>query len=122
MAGNKVTYSTKVKASTIVEVLIAMVIIVVVFGIAMMIYANVTQSSLSVKKIKAEAILNEYLQNAEKSTGNTTRSFTVDSLSIQQTIKSYNTEKKLVEVDLVAYDANQQKVAELHKVIINSNE
>jgi Tfp pilus assembly protein PilE len=122
MAGNKVNINTKVKASTILEVLISMVIIVVVFGIAMMIYANVTQSSLSVKKIKAEAVLGEYLQNAEKSTGNATQSFTVDSLNIEQTIKSYNTEKHLVEIDLVAYDANQQKVAELHKVIINSNE
>jgi type II secretory pathway pseudopilin PulG len=111
MAGNKV------KASTILEVLISMVIIIVVFGIAMMIYANVTQSSLSVKKIKAEAVLNGYLQTAEKSTGNTTQSFTVDSLRIEQTIKSYNTEKNLVEIDLVAYDAGQQKVAELHKVI-----
>jgi len=122
MAGNKITYNTKVKASTILEVLISMVIIVVVFGISMMIYANVTQSSLSVKKIKAEAILKEYLQVAEKSTGNTTQTFTVDSLSIEQTVKSYNTEKDLVEIDLAAYDANQQKVAELHKVIINSNE
>ena len=122
MAGGKITYSTKVKASTIVEVLIAMVIIVVVFGIAMMIYANVTQSSLSVKKIKAEAVLNEYLQNAEKSTGNTTQSFTIDSLRIEQTIKSYNAEKSLVEIDLVAYDPNQKRVAELHKVIVNKNE
>jgi Tfp pilus assembly protein PilE len=122
MARNKITCSTKVKASTILEVLISMVIIMVVFGIAMMIYANVTQFSLSVKKIKAEALLNEYLQTAEKSNGNTTQSFNVDSLSIQQTIKSYNTEKNLVEIDLAAYDANQQKVAELHKVIMNNNE
>jgi len=122
MAGNKVTYNTKIKASTILEVLIAMVIIMVIFGIAMMIYANVTQSSLSVKKIKAEAVLREYLQSAEKSNGNTTQSFTLDDLHIEQTIKSYNAEKKLVEIDLVAYDINQQKVAELHKVIINSNE
>jgi len=122
MAGNKVTFSTKLRASTIVEVLIAMVIIVVVFGIAMMIYANVMRSSLSVKKIKAEAVLKEYLQNAEKSNGNITQSFSVDSLNIEQTVKSYNAEKNLVEIDLVAYDANQQKVAELHKVIINSHE
>jgi len=38
MAGAKLMYNDKVKASTIIEVIISMVIIVVVFGIAMMIY------------------------------------------------------------------------------------
>jgi len=120
MAGSKISYNTKVQSSTIMEVLISMVIIVVVFGIAMMIYANVTQSSLSVKKLKAEAVLNEYLQSAEKSTGNVTQSFSVDSLRIELTIKDYNSEKKLVEIDLAAYDLDQQKVVELHEVIINN--
>lgn len=122
MAGNKVTFNAKVKASTILEVIIAMVVILVVFGIAMMIYANVTQSSLSVKKIKAEAILKEYLQNAEKADENTTQTFTADDLRIEQQVKSYDNEKKLIEIDLAAYDANQQQVAELHKVIINKHE
>jgi len=122
MAGSKIAYGTKVRASTIIEVLIAMVIIVAVFGIAMMIYTNVTQSSLSVKRIRTEAVLNEYLQAAERSFVNTTQSFNVDSLTIEQTVKSYNSEKKLIEIDLVAFDSNEQKVAELHKVIINNNE
>ena len=52
MAGRKLI-RTKIMASTILEVIVAMVIIVVVFGIAMMIYTNVLRMSLSVKKIQA---------------------------------------------------------------------
>jgi len=122
MARSKLTYKAKVQASTILEVLISMVVILVIFGIAMMIYANVTQSSLSVKKIKAEAILNSYLLTAEKSSGVSTQSFAVDSLDIEQTVKSYNNEKNLLEIDLTAYDINRQKIAELHKVIISNND
>ena len=65
MAGRKLI-RTKIMASTILEVIVAMVIIVVVFGIAMMIYTNVLRMSLSVKKIQAQAILKETLYNIEK--------------------------------------------------------
>jgi hypothetical protein len=48
MAGNKL--NTKLSASNILEVIVSMVIIVIVFGIAMMIYSNVLRFSLSAKK------------------------------------------------------------------------
>jgi Tfp pilus assembly protein PilV len=73
MAGSKLIIQHKLKASTIIEVLISMVIIMVVFGMAMMIYANVIRSSLSVKKVRAEAILNEILTNDEKANNNSTQ-------------------------------------------------
>ena len=48
MVRGKLRIKSKLAASSIIEVLISMVVIMVVFGIAMMIYANVIQSSLSV--------------------------------------------------------------------------
>jgi Tfp pilus assembly protein PilV len=44
----------KVQSSTLIEVLIAMVIIVVVFVISMRIFTNVMASSVSVKSVKVE--------------------------------------------------------------------
>jgi uncharacterized protein YxeA len=99
-----------------------MVVIMIVFGIAMMIYANIIQSSLSVKKIRAQAILNQMLQADESSANNTSTTFTVGDLSIEQTIKSYNNENNLTEIDLTAYDPNGKELITLHKVIINKNE
>jgi Tfp pilus assembly protein PilE len=117
MAGSKL--NGRVKASTVLEVIISMIIIVVVFGIAMMIYTNVLRLSLSAKKIRAQALLQETMLNAERNTGNTNQSLTVDDFRIEQEVTPYNSESNLTAIHLTVYDQNQQKVAELQKVIIN---
>jgi len=117
MAGSKL--NSGVKASTLLEVIVSMVIIVLVFGIAMMIYSNVMRLSLSAKKIRVEALLQETMLNAGHSSTNTNQSFTIDDFRIEQEAKPYTGESNLMEIHLTAYDQNQQKVAELQKVIIN---
>jgi len=95
-----------------------MVVIIVVFGIAMMIYANVVQSSISTKKIYAEAILKKQLSLAEKdSAGFSNTSIVVDDFRIEQQTTTYNGNNDLIEIHLSAYDDNQNKVAELNKIL-----
>ncbi|WP_179415927.1 hypothetical protein HDF19_06170 [Mucilaginibacter sp. E4BP6] len=122
MVRGKLILKSKLSGSSIIEALISMVVIMVVFGIAMMIYANIIQSSLSVKKIRAQAILNQTLQIDESSANNISTTFTVDGLSIEQTVKNYNNENNLTEIDLSAYEANGKVLTTLRKVIINQNE
>jgi Tfp pilus assembly protein PilE len=116
MAGSKL--NGRVKASTILEVIISMIIIVIVFGIAMMIYTNVLRLSLSTKKLRAQALLQETMLKAEQTTANTTQSLTTDDLRIEQEVSAYNKESNLTLIHLTAYDQNQQKIAELQKVIV----
>jgi len=116
MFGIKRNISSNVQASTILEVVIAMVLIVLVFSIAMMIFANVTSSSLSVKKIRAQAILHETLLNAEKTRDTVSKSLNVDDFRIEQEIKPYNQMSQVYDIRLTAYDGNQQKITELEKV------
>ena len=116
MAGSKL--NGRVKASTIMEVIISMIIIIIVFGIAMMIYTNVLRLSLSTKKLRAQALLQETMLKAEQTTGNTTQSLTIDDFRIEQEVSPYNKESNLTLIHLTAYDQNQQKIAELQKVIV----
>ena len=109
----------KVSGSTIMEVVVSMVIIVLVFGIAMMIYSNVLRLSQSAKKLRAQALLQETMLKAEQTPGNVTQSLTLDDFRVEQEVKPYNSNSKLTEIHLTAYDQNQQKIAELQKVIIN---
>ena len=119
MAGRELNIRSKVPASTILEVVVSMVIIVIVFGIAMMIYNNVLRLSLSSKNIKAEAILQQALLQAEQGRQLAGQSLTVDDFRVEQEIQPYGNDGNLTEIDLTAYDANQQKAAELKKVILN---
>jgi len=119
MAGRKLTITRKVAGSTILEVLISMVIIIVVFGIAMMIYSNVTRFSLSAKRIKAEAVLQERLLSIEQSKISLDETVAIGDFQVQQVIKVYRDSSHLSDVHLTAWDDNHQKVAELQKVIIS---
>jgi type II secretory pathway component PulJ len=118
MAGRKLKIKARISGSTILEVVIAMVIIIMVFGIAMMIYANVMRMSLSTKKIKAQAVLRETLLQIEQTKDYNAQALTTDDFRIESEIKPYLEDTLLNEVHLTAYDLNQQKIMELQKVII----
>jgi len=105
-----------------VEVVVAMAMIMVVFSLAMMIFANVSQSALSVKKVQAEAILRDVLLKASQASGNTTQSFNVGDFRIEEVVQNYQDQKNLSEIELTAYDVNQNKVATFQQVIISQHE
>lgn len=119
MAGRKLIIQSRVRASTILEVLISMIVIIVVFGIAMMIFANVSRLSLSAQKMKAAAILQERLLSAEQNTINLDETVTIGEFQVEQEVKTYDKNDSLFEIHLTAWDGNRVKVVELQKVIIN---
>jgi type II secretory pathway pseudopilin PulG len=121
MAGSKITKKGMLQATTITEVVIALVIIVVVFGMAMMIFANVTQQAISTKKIRAAAILRAVLLKADQSHQLPQEAFNQDGFKIIPVIKPVEVEPGLSELHLTAYDENQQEIAKIAEIMINNN-
>jgi Tfp pilus assembly protein PilE len=118
MAGSKLKH--QVRASTLMEVVVAMVIIIVVFGIAMMIYTNVLHLSLSAKKLRAQAILVQEMVKIEQNPESITQTFNDEDFRIELSSGSYQNDRDLLIVSLSAFDQNQQKIAELKKVILSN--
>src|SRR5581483_829041 len=104
MAGRELNSTLKAKGSTILEVIISMIVILIVFTIAMMIYANVNKLSLSAQKVKAEAILKERLLLIEQTGQSDNLTGMADDFLIEQNISLYQENKHLSEVHLTAYD------------------
>ena len=102
------------------EVVIAMVIIVLVFGIAMIIFSNVLRLSLSEKKIHASAVLREAVLKAENNPANASQTFIVGDFKIVQEAGPYNGNTDLTDLHLTIYDQNNQKIDELQQVMINN--
>ncbi len=115
MARIKLNYA--VAASTLVEVLISMIVIVVVFGIALMIFANVIRFSPSEKQLTAKALLNDMLLKTEEQKTFSDQSTTKNQFFIQQTVLPYGNVNGLISIKLTAFDQHQQKVAEIQKII-----
>ncbi|WP_026898452.1 prepilin-type N-terminal cleavage/methylation domain-containing protein [Daejeonella oryzae] len=117
MAGIKIKSTYKVKGSTLIEVVISMVIIVVIFTIAMGIYANILRSSLSVKKYQAQETLNKLMNQSEKSPKTMNQTFNLNDFQISRKISPYRNHTNLLEIHLAAFNQNKEKLAEIRKVI-----
>lgn len=118
MDRGKISINSKLPASTIPEVVVSMVIIIVVFGIAMMIYTNVMRMSLSVKKVRAEAILQEQMLKTRMSGKAAEQVVKLEDFRIEQDIKQVDGEPGLSEVTLTAFDENNLQTARVMEIII----
>lgn len=121
MAGDKITKKGMLEAATITEVVIALVIIVVVFGMAMMIFANVTQQAISTKKIRATAVLRNILLKTNQSLQLPQEPFNQDGFRIIPIIKPVENEPGLSELYLTAYDENQQEITKIAEIMISKD-
>jgi Tfp pilus assembly protein PilV len=122
MDHRKLRADARVKASTVIEVVVSMVIIIAVFGIAMMIYANITRISLSGQKLKAQAALSQVMKDIDISEQGSNEISVINDLTIERSVKAYAGDNKLLEVDLKAYDKNHLPLAELHQLIVSTND
>lgn len=123
MAGRKLKRSGKLRASSILEVVIAMVIIIVVFGIAMTVFANIFRTSLSEKQLRAQAALQDiFLQNGGPGQIFENRTFPSGDFTISETVTPYGDAKDLVSVKLEAFDQNKESIAVSRKIILTDHE
>ncbi|MBB6126359.1 hypothetical protein [Mucilaginibacter lappiensis] len=121
MVRGQVKLNGKLQASTILEVVVSMVIIILIFGTAMMIFANVTRLSLSVKKMQAQAILQEILLQAPSQNENKNESSQIDGFRIERQFKPVENEPELTQVTLTAFDDNQEQAAQVQQIIIQDH-
>lgn len=108
----------KLKAGTLVESLIAMVIIVVSLGVTTMIYMNVVQSDKQVLQMKGLFMINnevkkikldkQYLDNERK----------VGDYLISSIIKEYNESENLYQISLTVKDLKGKTIASQNELII----
>jgi Tfp pilus assembly protein PilV len=117
MAGKKLNIAGKVTASSILETVVAMVIIVVVFSTAMVILGNVMKNSISVMQIRAKSLLRTQMQQEENRPYHENSDRQADDLYIQQKITGIPEQRGVVMVELTASDGHGKKIAELRKII-----
>ena len=98
-----------------------MAIIVLVFGTAMMIYGNVTRLSLPAQKLRAQAVLARVMKEVQDMEPAEAARSVIAGFTVERTVKAYDGNAKLLEVDLKAYDENNQLLAELNQLILASD-
>src|ERR1700712_559441 len=116
MAGTEVKQNHVLRASTILEVLVSLIVFVVVFSIAMGIFANVQRLSLSAKKLRAQAVLKEWLLKAAQHPEVSKQTIEDKGFTIEKNITNYRDNATLYRISLAAYDGKGEKIAELNQI------
>lgn len=73
----------KIEASTLVEVLIAMVVIMVVFAVATGVFSNVLNSGISLKKLQAQAQMEVLIKTSREEGMTVDKTINIDSVDYQ---------------------------------------
>lgn len=120
MARVSLSVKGKVSGSSILEVVVAMVVIVMVLGIALMIFGNVTRSSLSAKQLRAQAVLNREMALIADSGEQATTDTIAAGWKLLKDVQPYSGGGRLQQAHLSLLDENQDTIAQLRQVIISN--
>lgn len=97
--------SKQVKASTLLEVIIAMVIILVVFSLAIGIYNNVLSATTPVKQQQAKAITEQVIRQSINEKNWNDEEHMQDSIGIKKMVLPY---EKYTDLLLITVTASEQ--------------
>lgn len=113
-----VVLSKKLKAGTILETMVALTIVMISFGIALMIFNNVNKSNSNFLKIKASIMLNEAAKNATQEKLYIDNSFEQDGISITQKIENFDNLSDIKLLYLEARNKEGKVIAERKELIL----
>jgi len=97
----------RLSAATIVETIVALVIILVLFGITTTLVVQITTSSFSVKKIKAGQLIQQYAVQTGKEKAFFDEEWVRDEFSVQRAVVEYGKRPNLVAVTFSVYNNKQ---------------
>ena len=111
----------ELRAATLIESLIAMVIVMISFSAALMIYVNISKSDNNRQKLRAYLLLNEAAIETKANNAFYDEEIQSETMVIRKSVKSYNpaysgeNPKILL---LEAYDKSGKKIADRKELVI----
>jgi hypothetical protein len=112
-----VLLNRKYKASTIMESIIAMIIIVVCFGIGTMMYTNILDSDKQRNQLKALLLLNEETLIIKKEGIYLDLEKKIGEWTLKRSIEPYQNTENLIHLSLSITDQNGKEILTRHEVI-----
>src|SRR5688572_12254962 len=107
-----IMFKAKVKASSLIEVITALIIISLVFSLAIVVYLNVQRSGFSSKKLRYSMILDEVYSGIHKETLTGNKEFDYGDVIVHQEIKVHSSFPSLLLMQLAVRNEEGKLLAE----------
>ena len=113
--------TNRIKASSLFETIVALMVIVLVFGIAMTMYVNILRTSTSLAELKASQKLEE-LSKETKMNKSYFDEHSDDQLTkIDKRVSKYQGKEGLLLLELEAFDMSDKRLAERKEIILDES-
>lgn len=110
---------TRLKGSTLIETLVAMVIIIICFGIGLLIYVNVLASDNRYQKFHAFNLLKNLSLSIQQENNFLDGDFEVDNIILKKRVVKYPMATGLVQLSLSAYGKNGKLLAQQREILFD---
>src|ERR1700741_2419287 len=109
----------KLKGSTLVEIMIAMVIILFCTTLATVIYLNILKSQNTGEKLRAFYVLKKAAETAENKTDFMDSELKENGFTIRKICKSYKNNPSLIEIRLTATNEEGKVLIYMNKIVLH---
>ena len=109
----------RLKGSTMVEVLIALVILSFCTSLAVIIYLNIQKTSLPFFKLKAQELATYYMNDAIKNKTFMEDAFVEEEFSIKKTVVLHEQFRDCYILRIIVFDPSKKKICELESSVLN---
>ena len=110
----------RVKASSLIETIVAMMIVMLVFFVAMSIYVNVLRNSISLSELSAAQQLQTLAQETIKNKSYFNETIDTETLTITKSCGNYGSYSELFLLNIEAQDKSGRIVATRKELILRS--
>lgn len=108
----------KVKASTLVETMVAMVLLCIVMGISMVIFLQSTSSSLNYEKVRASILVQNTIEETRSSFSFSDSEVEVENITLVKSVTPYEGQESLVQVEIVAINSENKVLASTYAIFV----
>ena len=117
-----VYFKRKLKSSTLVETIIAMLIVTIAFSMAMVLMLNISKNSNNSLKTKAYILANDVLVKTKAEKTYFDQEFDYGNIIIKKTLTEYENNEELFQLKVLAFDSRNRKLFEQNELLIIEKE
>ena len=107
------------EAFTLVEAIVAIIIIMVCFGLSTMIYVNIIRSDARLERSKAFMETKRYAVQTNINKRYFDEETTIDSLHIKRTIETYRNDPELKILNIETFNGKGKKISSHKQIVIS---
>ncbi len=109
----------KIQASTLQETIIALTIVIICFGVALMVFVNVISSERAWERLNSELLIKRISTETKLHKTFYDESIGYKQYRIEKIITEYQENEKLIQLSLKVFNINDQLINQQNELIVN---